>query len=141
MQKNTWQKRSPSTYCRIILVAVLILNAIASVQAQGIAKTRKATKQVPIVIFVCEHGSAKSVIAAAHFNNLARERNLNLRAVSRGTNPDKEIAPKAAEGLQADGLPVAQEKPKRLSRADVSRGIRVVAFCELPDAYSKGIRC
>jgi len=26
-----------------------------------------------------------------------------------------------------------------LSRADVSRGIRVVAFCELPDAYRKGV--
>ena len=133
-------KAPRSTYCCIISVAVLILAAIAGVQAQGIAKTRKATKQVPIVLFVCEHGSAKSVIAAAHFNKLARERNLKLRAISRGTNPDEEIAPKAAEGLEADGLAVGQEKPKRLSRADVSRGIRVVAFCELPDAYSKGVR-
>ena len=133
-------KAPRSTYCCMISVAVLILAAIASVQAHGIAKTRKATKQVPIVLFVCEHGSAKSVIAAAHFNNLARERNLKLRAISRGTNPDKEIAAKAVKGIRADGLAVGSAKPKRLSRADVSRSIRVVAFCELPDAYSKGVR-
>ncbi len=27
----------------------------------------------PVVVFVCEHGSAKSVVAAAYFNQLARE--------------------------------------------------------------------
>lgn len=120
-------------------IVVLVFNAYAVAQEPGTAKMRY-TKQEPVVVFVCEHGSAKSVIAAAHFNNLARERNLKLRAISRGTNPDQEIAPNAAEGLQADGLAVGREKPKRLSRSDVSIAIRVVAFCELPDAYSKGVR-
>ncbi len=40
-----------------------------------------------MVVFVCEHGSAKSVIAAAFFDKLARERGLTLRAVARGTQP------------------------------------------------------
>jgi hypothetical protein len=35
------------------------------------------------VTFVCEHGVAKSVIAAAHFNRLAAAANLNYRAVAR----------------------------------------------------------
>jgi len=34
-------------------------------------------------------------------------------------------------------LTVAGEKPKRLSQADVSSGTRVVAFCELPEAYKE----
>src|SRR5205809_840204 len=87
------------------------------------------------VVFVCEHGSAKSVVAAAHFNRLARERNMELRAVSRGTNPDAEIAPSAARGLEADGLAAPAEIPTRLSTAEVATAVRVVAFCPLPETY------
>lgn len=98
---------------------------------------KNSAKQAPVVMFVCEHGSAKSVVAAAHFNKLTKERNLKVRAFSRGTNPDAEIAPGAAKGLQSDGL-AAEEKPERLSKADVDRAIRVIAFCQLPDAFQNG---
>ena len=87
------------------------------------------------VVFVCEHGSAKSVVAAAHFNRLARERQTALRAVSRGTNPDDEVAPNAARGLAADGLALDGRVPQRLSATDVEAALRVVAFCPLPGGY------
>jgi arsenate reductase (thioredoxin) len=87
------------------------------------------------VLFVCERGSAKSVVAAAHFNRLVRERGLELRAVSRGTNPDSTVAPNAARGLVADGFPRDGETPGRLSNADVEAAARVVAFCPLPGSY------
>ena len=41
----------------------------------------------PAVVFVCEHGAAKSVVATAYFNKLAAERNLPFRATFRGTVP------------------------------------------------------
>ena len=87
-----------------------------------------------LVVFVCEHGSAKSVVAAAHFNRLARECGLELRAVSRGTNPDDAVAPSAALGLERDGL-APGGAPRRLSAEDLTAAIRVVAFCPLPHAY------
>ncbi len=90
-----------------------------------------------VVVFVCEHGSAKSVVAAAHFNRLARERCLNATAVARGIHPDEQIAPAAAAGLAADGLTV-EEKPTRLSKDKVTRAIRIVAFCDLPKDLSAG---
>lgn len=134
-------RRSRLSNCRrIVVVAALVLSVEPIVQGQGAAKTGRGTKRVPFVAFVCEHGSAKSVISAAHFNKLASDRNLKVRAISRGTNPDKEVAAKAVEGLRADGLAVSRVKPKRLSTADVSRGLRVVAFCELPQAFSKNGR-
>jgi len=37
------------------------------------------------VVFVCEHGAAKSVVATAYFNKLAAERGLPFRATFRGT--------------------------------------------------------
>ena len=89
----------------------------------------------PVVLFVCEHGSAKSVVAAAHFNRLAGERGLEVRAVSRGTDPDEVIAPGAATGLRADGLEPGEPTPRKLSQADVSGAVRVVTFCELLAVY------
>jgi protein-tyrosine-phosphatase len=98
---------------------------------------KKHTEQAPVVLFVCEHGSAKSVVAAAHFNKLASDMSLDLRAISRGTDPDLEIAPGALKGLQADGLELNGERPERLSEADLDGAIRVITFCQLPEAYSK----
>ncbi|HEV2761590.1 MAG TPA: hypothetical protein VGV38_01250 [Pyrinomonadaceae bacterium] len=92
-------------------------------------------KQEQTVVFVCEHGSAKSVVAAAHFNRLAGERGLAMRAVSRGTDPDAEIAPNAAAGLRTDDLVVVERVPAKLSQADAAGAARVVTFCELPAAY------
>lgn len=87
------------------------------------------------VIFVCEHGAAKSVIAAAYFNKLAGEANLDLRAIARGTNPDAELSPKTVAGLQADGLTPTESAPQKLSLTDIESAQRVVAFCELPNEY------
>jgi protein-tyrosine-phosphatase len=97
----------------------------------------KHTEQAPVVLFVCEHGSAKSVVAAAHFNRLASERNLAVRAISRGTDPDEEIAPGALKGLRADGLELNREKPERLSEDDLTGAVRIVTFCQLPESYSE----
>jgi len=124
--------------CRFPLL-VLLFSTFSVRQEPGTASTQHENQR-SVVVFVCEHGSAKSVIAAAYFNKLAKEQNLEIRAVSRGTNPDQEIAPKAAAGLRADGLAVTGEKPERLSKTDVATGIRVVAFCELPEAYKESSR-
>jgi hypothetical protein len=87
------------------------------------------------VLFVCEHGSAKSVVAAAHFNRLAAERGLPLRAISRGTDPDASLHPAAAAGL-ADERLVWQAVPSLLSDSDLATATRVVAFSELPGSFS-----
>ncbi len=85
----------------------------------------------PVVLFVCEHGSAKSIVAATYFDKLAGERGLDLHAVARGMHPDEQVAPAAAKGLAEDGLTTG-EKPMRLSKSDIARATRIVAFCDLP---------
>jgi len=40
------------------------------------------------ILFVCTHGAARSPIAAAYFNKIAKEQNLNYRAIFKGTEPD-----------------------------------------------------
>ena len=91
--------------------------------------------QNPILIFVCEHGAAKSIIAATYFNKLASERNLDVRAIARGTNPDQELSPKTLEGLRQDKLTSIESAPQRLTRAEVDSAQRIISFCELPKEY------
>jgi arsenate reductase len=89
-------------------------------------------KPAATVLFVCEHGSAKSVVAAAHFNQLAAARGLPFRAISRGTVPDAEMAPAAVEGLRGDGLKSDDPAPSKLEQSDLDAAVRVVTFCPLP---------
>jgi protein-tyrosine-phosphatase len=91
------------------------------------------------IVFVCEHGAAKSVVAAAEFNCLAEERHLPDRAIARGTEPQAEIAPSAANGLRADGLPVPPDPPQKLTADDVAHATRVVAFCDVPPELAKNV--
>ena len=88
-----------------------------------------------LVVFVCEHGAAKSVIAAAYFNKLAGERNVDLHAIARGTTPDAELSPKAIAGLRIDGLIPEASAPIKLSLADVESASRIITFCDLPEEY------
>jgi protein-tyrosine-phosphatase len=84
------------------------------------------------VLFVCLHGAAKSVLAAADFERLARARGLEARAVFAGTEPDPEIAPKVLGELLAEGVDLRGQRPRRVTREDVAGASRIVAFgCEL----------
>jgi protein-tyrosine-phosphatase len=113
-------------------MAPLVLTLSVNGQAQAV---EKQTEQTHLIIFVCEHGAAKSILSAAIFNKLARERGMNLRAIARGTNPDREISPKVAAGLQADGLASEESAPKKISEVDLVGARRVITFCALPDDY------
>ncbi|RPI88676.1 MAG: hypothetical protein EHM40_22225 [Chloroflexi bacterium] len=87
------------------------------------------------IIFICEHGAAKSVVAAAYLNQLANDRGLDLRAIARGTNPDDRLSSRAVQGLSKDGLTPPEPIPQKLTEADLQSAQRVITFCELPAEY------
>lgn len=89
------------------------------------------------IIFVCEHGAALSVVAAAYFNKIAREEHLDLYAIARGIAPQKDISARAREGLNADGVAIETKRPQALSPADAAQASRIVAFYPLPAKYSR----
>src|SRR5437867_2189588 len=80
------------------------------------------------ILFVCLHGSAKSLIAAEHLNRLARSRGLALRAESMGLEPDVEVPPAVIEGLAADGIDVRGYTPRRVSTERLIAAMRIVSF-------------
>jgi protein-tyrosine-phosphatase len=91
------------------------------------------------VLFVCLHGAAKSVLAAADFQRLAAQRGLHIPAASAGTEPDAAIAPGVLRTLLAEGVDLRGQAPRRLTRADVAAAARIVAFgCDLGETVPAG---
>ena len=76
--------------------------------------------QTKKIIFVCEHGAGKSVVAASYFNKLAKERNLDYVAECRGTNPDSSVSLKTQEGLTKDNVYDVNTKPTKLQISDTT---------------------
>ena len=93
------------------------------------------------ILFVCRHGSAKSVIAAEHCRRLAAQRALDIRADAAGVEPDAEIPPRVSAGLLEEAIDVRGRRPRPVTRADLTNAWRVVSFgCDLGDAAPPGLR-
>jgi arsenate reductase len=90
------------------------------------------------VVFVCEHGAAKSVIATDYFNKLAAERGLNYEAVCRATVPDSTLTPATRAGLKADNIH-QNKNPQKLALADTVNVKRIILFTPLPSNYHTGV--
>lgn len=119
-----------------LLVIALLAWAGTATGAQEAHSEKRGEPQAQIV-FVCEHGAALSVVSAAYFNKLARERHINIHAIARGTTPQEDIAVSARDGLKADGVVSETARPQALSRKDVIHARRVVSFTPLPAMYLK----
>jgi len=85
------------------------------------------------VMFICPHGAARSPIAAAYFNKLVKEKNLNYHAVFRGTEPDATLSARTIEGLTAEGIDIKGWKPALVSEKDIKTAYKIVTFdCKVP---------
>jgi protein-tyrosine-phosphatase len=91
-------------------------------------RARAGAPSTKRVLFVCLHGAAKSVVAAAHFRALAAAQGLQLAAVAAGTVPDPELTPAAVKGLAADGLIPALRHPRPVTLHDLRTATRIVSF-------------
>jgi arsenate reductase (thioredoxin) len=83
---------------------------------------------VRTVVFVCQHGAAKSVLAAALLERLAAEQGVPLRALARGTEPEPQVAPPVVAGLLANGIDVTAWQPRPVTPGDLAQAWRVVSF-------------
>jgi protein-tyrosine-phosphatase len=84
------------------------------------------------VLFMCPHGAARSVLAAAYFQKLAKERGLNVRVDSAGTDPDPAVGKAVADHLGKTGYALPIEKPRRVTSRDLQEADVVVSLgCDL----------
>ena len=105
---------------------------LAFVLFSAVALHAKGQKQK--VVFVCEHGAAKSVIAANYFNKLAAERGLNYEAVCRATAPDSTLNAGTRNGLRSDNIP-QNKNPQKLTLTDTVNVKRIIMFTPVPGNF------
>jgi len=120
---------------QVILVLVLVIAMADAGESQMKKSSGDSSKGKAQIVFVCEHGAALSVVSAAYFNKIAKEKQLNLHAIARGTEPQKDLSVSARQGLNTDKVPFEPNPPQRLSTKDAMHARRIVAFCPLPRKY------
>lgn len=110
---------------RIVALAAMTVLAGPLAIAQNVASEADSTDTV---LFVCEHGSVKSMLAATLFERAAAREGLSVRSVSRGTAPDAAIPRWLRSAMEADDLEVGERRPLPLSDADLMSATRVIVF-------------
>ena len=98
-------------------------------------ESRHHSLMTETVLFVCQHGAAKSVIAAEYLTRLAQARGLDIRGESRGLEPDECVPAPVVEALAREGFDVGGYAPRPLGPEHLSAPQRVIALgCELGSA-------
>lgn len=93
------------------------------------------------IVFLCQHGGAKSVIAASHFNRLAAERRLPFVATAAAAEDAYDAVPAPVTGyLQREGFDVGELRPHHVAPEEIERAARIVTIgCHLSGAESGAI--
>jgi arsenate reductase (thioredoxin) len=110
----------------------VVLAALVSVGAAGIGAQSGTSSRRPTVLFMCPHGAAKSVMASAYFQKLAKERGLNVRVDAAGTDPEPQLSKGVVARLQRDGVAIPIDKPRAATNADMKAADIVISMgCDL----------
>ena len=93
------------------------------------------------ILFLCPHNAAKSVLAAAYFDQRTSERGLPYRADSAGTEPDEQPAPSVVTALRDEGIDIAGHRPRLVSGEDLVSAHRVISLgCDVDDVPHSNVQ-
>ncbi len=120
---------------RFAVVAVLSAMAPFALQSQQ----RSVPPTEGVVLFVCEHGTVKSLLAKLLFDEYAAQVGLPMRAESRGSAADSVVPPWMHARLSAAALSPGSFSPRTLAAPDLAAATYVVSF-DLPAAVTAGAR-
>ena len=125
---TTWT-RSTHRFGGITLLLLVVL--AQSANGQQPPPTAPQAKR-PTVLFLCPHGAAKSVLASAYFQRVAKERGLNVRVEAAGIEPQEAVSTVVTEHLQRNGYPVPVSKPRAVTKEDLEGADVVISIgCDL----------
>ena len=111
--------------------ALLFLWAM-SLSTIGLSQNEQKTT----IVFVCEHGAARSTIASLYFNKMAKEQHLQYHSVFRAVTPDSTISQATRKGLMADGFETTALTPVALTTKDIGPNTVLISLdCKPPTSY------
>ncbi len=129
---------------RNVALTMIVAGATAAAGVYALKRGQIAPLEPPAVLFMCPHGAAKSVLASAYFERLAKERGLNVRVESAGTDPDPAVSPAVAAHLKRQGYPAPTSNPRKVSPKDFESADVVISIgCDLsglPEPRGKLVR-
>jgi arsenate reductase len=125
-------RRLERVVCAVALLVIGIMGrAVPIASAQKGAESPKSSKP-PTILFMCPHGAAKSVLASAYFQRLAKQRGLNVHVASAGTEPDATVSPAVAAHLKGRGYSVPVAKPRKVAPEEFASADVVISIgCDL----------
>lgn len=94
-----------------------------------------------MILFLCQYGGAKSVIAASYFNRLAEREGLPDRASAvAAETPYASVPENVASFLAREGFDVASFQPRQVAESDLGAASRVVSIdCDLTKLDAAGV--
>jgi len=106
--------------------------AVACFSVTGASGAQITATKPPSILFLCPHGAAKSVLASAYFQRAAKERGLNVRVDSAGTEPDEQVSAAVATHLTKNGYAVPIAKPRKVTSSDIASADVIISIgCDL----------
>jgi arsenate reductase (thioredoxin) len=119
------------------LLIGLLISFSAFTSFGQIKKKGKGTNPTHTILFVCEHGAARSTIAAAYFNKIAIEKKIKYKAIFRAASPDTALTFATNKGLIEDGFDTKNMKPVLVAQCDINMANEIITFdCSLPSKDS-----
>ena len=85
------------------------------------------------ILFLCPHGAAKSVLAAAYLQQQATKLNLPLSAQFAGTDPSAQISPAVIDALRLDGMDWSARIPHLVTQAELDQANHIISLGCSPD--------
>lgn len=91
------------------------------------------------ILFLCQHGGAKSVMAASYFNRLAAERGLPfLAAAAAAEDPYDAVPAPVADHLEREGFDVRELEPHHVASEEMETAARIVTIgCDVSGAHER----
>ncbi len=116
----------------LAMAVVLSCGGTLSAAGEGSQNATRRSEKRTTVLFMCPHGAAKSVLASAYFQRLAKERGLNVRVEAAGIEPQEAVSPVVANHLRQNGYTMPVTKPRAATRDDVEAADVVISMgCDL----------
>jgi arsenate reductase len=86
------------------------------------------------ILFLCPHHAAKSVLASAYFDQLARQHDLPFRAASAGTHPADAVMPAIVALLRTENGEFTPQTPRHVTHEELESSSLIISMgCELAD--------
>ncbi len=115
-----------------------VVAVLATLMPMALAAQRRSAAP-DTVLFVCEHGTVRSLLAKVMFERYAKEAGLSVVALSRGTNADSLVPPWMMAGLTADSVSLGTWRPQMLRPMDLVSASLVVSF-DVPSSATASTR-